>query len=219
MLICRPSGRRNGRRKVSEFAVLYSAFFFNIHAYSQQPCERRVHTDTYLGSPEAGVTVRIKSANFDCSGTTNSQGEFGCTCDPDDYYHIAAINYSDCEQASNDHYHLCWAQPDMDYLVLSQPACGPIQVNEAPKSYRLVQNFPNPFNPTTEIKYDIPQQSFVSLKIYDAAAKEVQTLVNETQNAGSYNVKFNAEQLPSGIYFYTIKAGDFIETKKMLLLK
>lgn len=72
---------------------------------------------------------------------------------------------------------------------------------------------------STEIKYDIPQQSFVSLRVYDALGKEVQTLANETQNAGSYNVNFNAEQLPSGIYFYTIKAGDFIETKKMLLLK
>jgi hypothetical protein len=83
----------------------------------------------------------------------------------------------------------------------------------------LTQNFPNPFNPNTIINYQLPISNFVSLKVYDALGKEVATLVNQKQNSGSYEVEFNGEGLPSGIYFYKLEAGDFVETKRMILLK
>ncbi len=85
--------------------------------------------------------------------------------------------------------------------------------------FSLSQNYPNPFNPSTRINYELPITDYVSLKVYDALGNEVQTLVNEKQNAGSYSVNFNAATLPSGIYFYKLVTEKFSETKKMILVK
>jgi len=90
---------------------------------------------------------------------------------------------------------------------------------EIPTNFLLSQNFPNPFNPITTIKYQIPEISFVTLKVYDVLGSEVVTLVNEEKNIGSYEVEFNGISLPSGIYFYRLQAGSFVETKKMVLMK
>ena len=83
----------------------------------------------------------------------------------------------------------------------------------------LYHNYPNPFNPSTHIGFQIADRGFVSLKIYDILGNEVATLVNEEKLIGAYEVEFNASQLPSGIYFYQFKAGDFIQTKNMVYLK
>ncbi len=85
--------------------------------------------------------------------------------------------------------------------------------------YKLAQNYPNPFNPSTTIKYQIPKESFVTVKVYDVIGREAATLVNKQQGAGFYNLNFNASNLSSGIYFYRITAGDYTSVKKMLLLK
>lgn len=86
-------------------------------------------------------------------------------------------------------------------------------------SYDLAQNFPNPFNPSTTIRYQIPKDGIVTLKIYDILGSEVATLVNEEKIAGKYEVNFNASSLSSGVYIYKIQAGDFVSSKKMILLK
>lgn len=86
-------------------------------------------------------------------------------------------------------------------------------------SYQLNQNYPNPFNPTTTIQYSIPERSNVSLKIYDVLGNEVETLISKEQAPGSYSVEWKADQVSSGVYFYTLQAGGHIYTKKMLLLK
>lgn len=88
-----------------------------------------------------------------------------------------------------------------------------------PALYGLSQNYPNPFNPTTVISYRLPVNSFVTIKIYDVLGREVQTLVNEHQPAGTHSVTFNAANLPSGVYFYRLEAGTYHDTKKLLLLK
>ena len=94
------------------------------------------------------------------------------------------------------------------------------QIREiVPNEYLLYQNFPNPFNPTTTIKYSIPKLSFVTIKIYDVLGSEVATLLNEERPAGTYELNWNANNISSGVYFYTLQAGDFVETKKMILLK
>jgi len=85
--------------------------------------------------------------------------------------------------------------------------------------YALMQNYPNPFNPITTIKYGIPERSFVELKVYDILGNEISSLVNQELNAGYYELNFNAASLSSGVYFYQLKAGSYIQTKKMLLLK
>jgi ligand-binding sensor domain-containing protein len=88
-----------------------------------------------------------------------------------------------------------------------------------PTEYNLFQNYPNPFNPTTTIKYSVPQSSDVLIKVFDVLGSEVETLVNEEKPVGSYEINWNAENLPSGVYFYQLQAGDFVETKKMVLLR
>lgn len=98
-------------------------------------------------------------------------------------------------------------------------AISNIENSEVPGKYYLAQNYPNPFNPTTSISYKIPSSCYVALKIYDMLGRETATLVNGRQNAGNYTINFNADKLTSGIYFYTLKAGGFSDTKKMLLIK
>jgi len=83
--------------------------------------------------------------------------------------------------------------------------------------YLLLQNYPNPVNPTTTIKYQVPELSFVTLKVYDVLGNEVTTLVNEEIPAGSYDVEFDGSELTSGIYFYRLQIGSIIEAKKMVL--
>jgi hypothetical protein len=86
-------------------------------------------------------------------------------------------------------------------------------------SYNLEQNFPNPFNPSTHISYSIPEQAKVLIKIFDVLGNEIETLVDELKPAGSYELTWNAESLPSGIYFYQLRSGAYTDTKKMILMK
>lgn len=88
-----------------------------------------------------------------------------------------------------------------------------------PDSYELYQNFPNPFNPDTKIKFDLPEQSFVKIKIYDIIGREITTLIKQKLDAGSYEINWDAANYPSGIYFYRIETRNFINTKKMVLIK
>jgi hypothetical protein len=88
-----------------------------------------------------------------------------------------------------------------------------------PSQFELSQNYPNPFNPSTNVEFGISELGFVSLKVYNALGMEVATLVNEVKPAGYYKVSFNGSNLSSGIYFYSIKAGDFVSTKRMTLIK
>ncbi len=94
-----------------------------------------------------------------------------------------------------------------------------VLINSIPKVYALNQNFPNPFNPSTKISYQISKSEFVSLKVYDILGNEVSTLVNEKKSPGNYEINFDASSLSSGVYFYQIKAGNFVQTKKMTLIK
>jgi hypothetical protein len=91
--------------------------------------------------------------------------------------------------------------------------------NKLPKSFSLAQNFPNPFNPSTVIEYSIPKEEFVSIKVYNILGKEITTLVNEKKSAGNYEIRFDAGSLPNGVYLYKLIAGNFVETRKMILIK
>jgi len=93
------------------------------------------------------------------------------------------------------------------------------KLDAIPNQFILQQNYPNPFNPTTTLKYSIPKQSHVNLKVYNLLGKEVATLVNNLQSAGVYKYSFDASNLSSGIYFVSLQAGDFLQVRKMTLLK
>ncbi|MCH8568742.1 MAG: DUF4397 domain-containing protein [Balneolales bacterium] len=92
-------------------------------------------------------------------------------------------------------------------------------LSDVPRGFQLNQNYPNPFNPTTNISYTLPEMADVQLEVFNLQGQRVATLVNGTQNAGSYNVKFNAENLASGVYLYRLQAGSFSRVQKMLLVK
>jgi len=97
------------------------------------------------------------------------------------------------------------------------------EVNETadlnPTNFTLEQNYPNPFNPSTTIQFSIPEQSFVNLEIFNSLGEGVTTLVSEEKSAGNYRYEWNATNLPSGIYYYTLRSGDFVQTNKLVLLK
>jgi photosystem II stability/assembly factor-like uncharacterized protein len=93
------------------------------------------------------------------------------------------------------------------------------EIDEVPTEFLIFQNYPNPFNPSTRIQYQVASNSYVSLVVYDILGNEIETLVNEEKPIGTYEITWYAEGLPSGVYFYQLKAGSLIETKKMMLLK
>ena len=101
----------------------------------------------------------------------------------------------------------------------TEAASGVNEVDNIPSRFLLYQNFPNPFNPTTQITYSIPHSSYISLKVYNLLGKEIANLFEGYRNAGSYKITFNAAGLASGVYLYRLKAGNFMETKKLVLLK
>ena len=88
-----------------------------------------------------------------------------------------------------------------------------------PEEFSLSQNYPNPFNPSTIISYSIPQSGLVTLEVYSLLGEKVASLVNEVKEAGSYEINFNASTLSSGVYYYKLSTDNFVETKKMLLLR
>jgi hypothetical protein len=90
---------------------------------------------------------------------------------------------------------------------------------DLPTHFSLEQNYPNPFNPATTVYFSLPSKSFVSVKMFDALGRAVSALVSEELSAGTYTRQWNASNVPSGVYFYRMQAGEFVETKKMILLK
>ena len=98
-------------------------------------------------------------------------------------------------------------------------ATGIEKIGTVADVYRLFQNYPNPFNPVTTINFSIPQNNFVTLKVYDITGREVKTLINSNLPAGEFKYAFDASSISSGIYFYKIVAGDFMDIKRLALIK
>jgi hypothetical protein len=143
-------------------------------------------------------------------------------------------SYSSSVAVSGTVVHVVWndnRDGNFEIYYKRNPTGNAVAINnistEIPSSYSLSQNYPNPFNPTTNVQFSIPQpvilsaakNLFVTLKIYDILGKEVATLVNEILQAGTYEVKFDGSTLNSGVYFYKLQTGDFVDVKKMILIK
>lgn len=103
-------------------------------------------------------------------------------------------------------------------IINNTPTVVEHSSSDIPGTFTLFANYPNPFNPSTKIRYAIPQNSFIMLKVFDLRGREIVTLVNEKKASGNYEVTFNANNLSSGIYFYQLKTESYIQTKKMILL-
>ncbi len=137
-------------------------------------------------------------------------------------YSYREISYDDFENWIEDVTQLWDSTSWLNYFRYLATWDEPVTVKEDKtivNNYHLYQNYPNPFNPSTTINYQIPKISFVTIKIYDVLGNEIATLVNEEKPTGSYEVDFDGSELTSGIYFYQLKAGNFVETKKMILMK
>lgn len=137
----------------------------------------------------------------------NSNGITGVSCDTSGNFFIAGYGYTGNPT--------CYARKYHYDTMTGITVLG----NENPIGFNLSQNYPNPFNPTTKINFSIPKSGLVTIKLYNILGKEVATLVNELKNAGSYAVDFNGSKFSSGTYFYKIQAGEYIETKSMILAK
>ena len=172
-------------------------------------------TDVFLSRSTDGgntwVEYSIKNSRFKpkpiLGGSSTYQGD-----------HIALLS-------SGDNLHAFWmadysgiyqvwlATIDKNVLSVNDDVDNPVN------SYNLFQNYPNPFNPGTTFKYSIPTQSNVTIKVYDIIGNEIETLINEEKSAGTYELNWSADQITSGIYFYRLQAGSYIETKKMVHLR
>jgi hypothetical protein len=93
------------------------------------------------------------------------------------------------------------------------------RINAIPSQFAIRQNYPNPFNPSTKIRCEIRDLGFITLKVFDVLGREVATLINDVKQPGSYDVEWNAQGVPSGVYFYRIQTLEFIQTKKMILIR
>jgi hypothetical protein len=112
-----------------------------------------------------------------------------------------------------------WADPIASPELITGIEYFDFSSSEKVKTPQLFQNFPNPFNPLTVIRYSIPYSGVVKLRIHDILGREISTLVNTYKNSGDYEAELNMKDYPSGVYFYTLSFGDFTETKKILLVK
>ncbi len=154
-------------------------------------------TDTYINGSLSSSTI-----THDFSWLTKAHGDFNVFIDTS-------------SKISGD---VSVYQPLLN-LVENYPTAVNESTSNIPEKYELFQNYPNPFNPTTTITYSLPKNSFVTLTIYDLLGREVATLVNEEKHSGTYKVTWNAQNKPSGIYFYKITAGGYSKINKMILLK
>jgi hypothetical protein len=192
----------------------------------------------YIQVKDESIRRYISNVNNDSSGTNYvyNYPPSNWTLFSNAYNNNAAVNldslkgkavriifefYSDADSTMG-------SGPQIDNVVIYSSVPVSVKENNLTKlssRFKLEQNYPNPFNPSTTIKYSIPvganSNSPVQLKIYDILGNEIATLVNETKQSGNYEVKFDAGKygLSSGIYFYQLKAGNFVQTKKLILLK
>lgn len=159
------------------------------------------------GSYSFLIQVDNTTTSYTDNGVTITGGKF----DPSVYYKITAFDTEELESGYSN-----------EVSVKSNTISKEGFLNEFVQdnlSYHLADAYPNPFNPQTKIHYSISEDGHVLLVVYDLMGKEIETLINEDETKGRYSVNFNASNLPSGIYFYTLFSGNFFKTKKMMLLK
>ena len=163
------------------------------------------------------TNIVLSSVKFNCPASTFPVVQYA-TCDVPDY---STTQLDSIPAPVNGTFTIdMQAMSIKTFIVSSNRKTGVSgEAISQPMFFGLSQNYPNPFNPSTTISFSIPSKSFVSLKIFDQLGREVSTIVSEEMSAGSYSRQWNAANLPSGVYFYRLQAGSFIETKKLILLR
>jgi len=197
--------------------LLWNSFFPKAGAHSMQPC--RVITDSQNNIYTAGGGVECFVVKYSSAGDTlwSTYTKGNATSGVNNIFDM-------CIDATWNIY--CGGTVvntstglDMVTLKYSQTPLGITPVNSDAHSYKLSQNFPNPFNPSTSFEFDIPKSGFVKLTVYDYAGREIETLINMDLNAGTYKAEWNAADYASGVYFYKLTVGNYSAVKKMILIK
>ena len=168
----------------------------------------KIYSSHNQGAWNLLTTVDKNTTSFTDPGVTLTGGKF----DPSVCYNISAIDLAGNESEQ------FWRPRCVTAGIISKEVVSDNQ-KDSHFSFYLSEAYPNPFNPVTQIKYSIVDNGIVTLKIYDVLGREIATLVNEEKAAGNYEVRFDASQLSSGIYLYTLQVGNFTQTRKMILLK
>ena len=180
-------------------------------------CERLITSDTF------GWFERTNQISIFNSQRTQRQFQCRGPIIAGTYYYllegIGFTGYSICELGYGEEYRLKGCV--LNGIVYGDTTLTSVRQigNSVPEEYTLSQNFPNPFNPKTNLEFGISKAGLVSLKVYNDLGKEIATLVNESKSAGIYSVVFDGSNLSSGVYYYILESGDFNETKRMVLLK
>jgi hypothetical protein len=164
-----------------------------------------------------GLSFGYLTLKYNSSGvlqwTKRYEGSFGLDFPRalalDSYRNVYVTGYSYAKETGHDYFTIKYSQPIGIESISS----------EIPSNYSVSQNYPNPFNPVTNIRFQIPKPGFAEVKIFDMLGKEAVTLVSEQLNPGTYEVQWNAANYSSGVYYYKLIAGDYSETKKMILIK
>ena len=186
------------------------------------PAGTVTHTET--GGEDAGYSLEVViHTDFFGYAVGDTVNLSVCIWDLD-YADAASFNLDVSDYAPN-WWGTQWADPNFEKyfmyrgVILSNATDVEQNDNLIPTDFNLAQNYPNPFNPTTKISYSIPQSGNVSLVIYDVLGNKIEELVQKEQTAGNYTAEWNAAKVASGVYFYTLKAGNYVQSKKMLLVK
>lgn len=192
----------------------YGIVFRNgiVNFFEDNGIQNMIFKDT-IGSYVTGEMISF-TLTFNNDGTLSAQGDnFSGTLTPTTVVQNAKWIIASKDSKQNQGFYL----KSIDGLQITSTEYEVVKSKIV--NYSLAQNYPNPFNPITKIVYHLPKSSLVQFKVYDLLGREIATLVNEQKPAGSYEVNFDASDLPSGVYIYNIKAGDYMDSKKMILLK
>ena len=169
------------------------------------------------------LLLENKTATLTGTGKINNHGNFGFLLvakDQPDKLRIVIWDKNDGDRIVYDNLNpqsIHGAIVMYNRCVLSKE--GDVKLVTTPVDFALEQNYPNPFNPTTTINYSIPEAGNVEIKVYDVLGTEVATLINEEREPGNFTVAFNASSLASGVYIYTLRTNNFVQTNKMILMK
>lgn len=204
-----------------EGITMYIGTGHGVHKSTNTGANWTILNDGLGGDPYVSSIIRV-GTNLLCTQTAGGRGVFRTTNDGanwaevtgegpfwSDFRNIISYNNKVFVSTGSGIY----SRPENQLVVGIQNGTA------RPLNFSLKQNYPNPFNPETKINYSVRGNEFVRISVYDIAGKLVSTLVNDYRTAGEYSVNFNAGNFPSGTYFYELKAGDFSETKKMVLIK
>ena len=202
IVVYKPTGLPSGNYKLRVMAIEKKVLYVSPPGSNGETSFEHVFRAAYPNTSGTTVTTTAGTQNFSFTYKINSEWK------DTSVYTVAFVQNDNNKEVMN-----TGKGNTTTFTSVNQNG------TEIPSSYSLSQNYPNPFNPVTRINFSIPENSFVTLKIYDMLGREIDVITNSHFEAGNYSADWNAADFSSGIYFYTLQAGEFTETRKMMLVK